>query len=285
MLFDFMLNGRLVLALARQNPEPIIDALRDTPKLPAGGQWATFLRNHDEIDLSRLTAEQRADVFDAVRARRRPCACTTGASGAGSPPMLGNDRRRLELAYSLQFTLRGTPVLRYGEEIGMGDDLNARGPQRHPHADAVVVCGSTAASPRSDSAVPPGDRRVAPYGYEKVNVTAQRHDPRLAARLVRADDPHAAREPRGGLRPVHARRRSELPPNVLVHRADGTTGTMVFLHNLGTEQVRVDLGSQFAESDFPNQVFGDQDYPDVGKLDALDLGPYGYRWIRLRRLT
>src|SRR5690348_9351736 len=64
MLFDFMLNGRLMLALARQDPEPVIEALRDTPALPEGGQWATFLRNHDEIDLSRLTAEQRNQVYE-----------------------------------------------------------------------------------------------------------------------------------------------------------------------------------------------------------------------------
>jgi maltose alpha-D-glucosyltransferase/alpha-amylase len=77
----------------------------------------------------------------------------------------------------------------------------------------------------------------------------------------------------------------KLPTGVLAHRADGTTGTMLFLHNLGTETVTVDIGSLYAESDYANQVFGDQDYADVGKLDALELGPYGYRWIRLRRNT
>ncbi|GAB3815240.1 hypothetical protein GCM10027605_62180 [Micromonospora zhanjiangensis] len=126
MLFDFMLNGRLMLALARRDPEPVIEALRETPALPSGAQWATFLRNHDEIDLSRLTADQRQDVFREFgpdedmqlygRGIRRRLA-----------PMLGNDRRRIELAYSLQFSLRGTPVLRYGEEIGMGEDLSLPG--------------------------------------------------------------------------------------------------------------------------------------------------------------
>jgi len=63
MLLDFMLNGRLVLALAREHPEAVIETLTETPALPPGAQWATFLRNHDEIDLSRLTAEQRDEVF------------------------------------------------------------------------------------------------------------------------------------------------------------------------------------------------------------------------------
>ena len=126
MLFDFMLNGRLMLALARQDPEPIIDALRDTPKLPAGGQWATFLRNHDEIDLSRLTADQRTEVFAQFGPDENMQLYDRGIRRRLAP-MLGNDRRRLELAYALQFSLRGTPVLRYGEEIGMGDDLSLDG--------------------------------------------------------------------------------------------------------------------------------------------------------------
>src|SRR5213078_296260 len=128
MLFDFMLNGRLILALARRDPEPILEGVRTTPSIPEGAQWATFLRNHDEIDLSRLTTDQRDEVFAEFgpdpsmrlydRGIRRRLA-----------PMLGGDRARLEMAYSLQFTLRGTPVLRYGEEIGMGEDLSLPGRQ------------------------------------------------------------------------------------------------------------------------------------------------------------
>ena len=155
MLFDFMLNDALVLAMARQTAEPLVAALRDCPVLPPGGQWATFLRNHDEIDLSRLTAEQRAEVFEAFgpdadmrlydRGIRRRLA-----------PMLGGDRRRIELAYSLQFTLRGTPVVRYGEEIGMGDDLSLPGRNsiRTPmqwsgeHERRVHRCRQAAASGR-----------------------------------------------------------------------------------------------------------------------------------------
>jgi maltose alpha-D-glucosyltransferase/alpha-amylase len=120
MLFDFM------LALARGNPELIIDALRDTPALPAGGQWATFLRNHDEVDLSRLTAEQRGEVFAAFGPDENMQLYGRGIRRRLAP-MLGGDRRRIELAYALQFSLRGTPVLRYGEEIGMGEDLSLNG--------------------------------------------------------------------------------------------------------------------------------------------------------------
>ena len=281
MLFDFMLNGRLVLSLARQTPEAIIDSLKDTPQLPPGGQWATFLRNHDEIDLSRLTPEQRSDVFDAFGPEPRMRLYDRGIRRRLAP-MLGGDRNRLELAYSLQFTLRGTPVLRYGEEIGMGDDLNLKGRNsiRTPMQWSFAENGGFTGS---DKPVRPVIDH-GPYGYKKLNVTAQRQDKTsLLAWFERMI--HTLREsPEVGAGKCTIIEQ-KLPTGVLAHRADGTTGTMLFLHNLGTETVTVDLGSLYAESDYANQVFGDQDYADVGKLDALELGPYGYRWIRLRRNT
>ena len=278
MLFDFMLNGRLVLALARENPEPVIDTLRDSPELPPGAQWATFLRNHDEIDLSRLTAEQRSDVFKSFgpdedmhlydRGIRRRLAT-----------MLGGDRRRIELAYSLQFTLRGTPVLRYGEEIGMGEDLElpGRAAIRTPMQWSFDDNGGFSAATPIRPVITDG-----PYGFKKVNVTAQRRDKdSLLAWFERMI--HTLREsPEVGAGRCTILEH-ELPPSVLAHRADGPSGTMLFVHNLGTSDVCVDLSSLWAESNHPNQVFGDQDYGPVGKLDQLDLGGYGYRWIRLRR--
>ncbi|MDT5038733.1 MAG: maltose alpha-D-glucosyltransferase / alpha-amylase [Micromonosporaceae bacterium] len=279
MLFDFMLNGSVVLALARRDPEPIVEALRLTPALPAGGQWATFLRNHDEIDLSRLTAEQREEVFAEFGPDENARLYGRGIRRRLAP-MLGGDRARLELAYSLQFTLRGTPVLRYGDEIGMGDDLSL------PGRDAIRT-------PMQWSLLPNGGFSVAdqpvrpvistgPYSYRRVNVTAQRQDPdSLLAWFERMI--HTLRESpevgAGHCRPVDVK----LPAGVLAHRADGVTGSMLFLHNLGTDDVRADLGFLAVEADHPNQVFGDREYGPVGDLDALELGRYGYRWIRLHR--
>jgi maltose alpha-D-glucosyltransferase/alpha-amylase len=278
MLFDFMLNGQLVLALARQNPEPIIQALRETPKLPPGGQWATFLRNHDEIDLSRLTADQRDQVFAEFgpdpdmqlygRGIRRRLA-----------PMLGGDRRRLELAYSLQFTLRGTPVLRYGEEIGMGDDLSLEGRDsiRTPMQwSALPNAGFTSGEPVRP-VVSDGE-----FGYEKVNVTMQRHDPtsllswfeRMIRTLREAPEIGA-----GSCTHVDV----PVPEGVLVHRADDHTGTMLFLHNLCTKDAVVDLSSVYPDAEFPNDILADQEYPDLGKFAEVPVAAHGYRWIRLRR--
>jgi maltose alpha-D-glucosyltransferase/alpha-amylase len=279
MLFDFMLNGRLVLALARHDPDPVVEALRDTPKLPVGAQWATFLRNHDEIDLSRLTDNQRAQVFAEFGPDENMRLYDRGIRRRLAP-MLGNDRRRLELAYSLQFTLRGTPVLRYGEEIGMGEDLALPGREaiRTPMQwSSLPNAGFTTADRPFRPVVAEGE-----YGYEKVNVALQRGDGQSLLswfeRMIRSL--REAPEISGG---SCSSVDHPLPPSVLAHRADGRTGTMLFLHNLGPDEVEVDLGDLYAEAELPNQVFGDRDYPPVGRLDALQLAGYGYRWIRLRR--
>ncbi|MEV5447624.1 alpha-amylase family glycosyl hydrolase, partial [Streptomyces sp. NPDC052644] len=175
MLFDFMLNGRLMLALAREDPEAIIDALRDTPKLPTGGQWATFLRNHDEIDLSRLTADQRNDVLAKFGPDENMQLYGRGIRRRLAP-MLGNDRRHIELAYALQFSLRGTPVLRYGEEIGMGEELSLDG------RDAIRTPMQWSYKENGGFSTADPEKLIRPvidkgdFGYQKVNVTAQRAD-------------------------------------------------------------------------------------------------------------
>jgi maltose alpha-D-glucosyltransferase/alpha-amylase len=279
MLFDFMLNGQIVLALARRNPEPIIDALRSTPALPPNAQWATFLRNHDEIDLSRLTAEQRREVFDEFGPDENMRLYGRGIRRRLAP-MLGGDQRRLRMAYALQFSLRGTPVLRYGEEIGMGEDLSLPGREaiRTPMQwSSKANGGFTDAAEPIRPVVSTGE-----YGYRRVNVTAQRNDPNsLLAwfeRMIRTlkESPEIGE---GECRYVD----QPLPVSVLAHRADADTGSMVFLHNLADTPATVDLSELAAEADQPNDVLADVEYAPVGKLDALELNGYGYRWIRLRR--
>src|SRR5512133_4078542 len=122
MMFNFQVNQHLFYALAASDTRPLAKALEATRARPASAQWGVFLRNHDELDLGRLAPAQRQRVFQEFapdpdmqlydRGIRRRLA-----------PMLNGDRRRLELAYSLLFTLPGTPVIRYGAELGMGDDL------------------------------------------------------------------------------------------------------------------------------------------------------------------
>src|SRR5207302_10317525 len=250
---------------------------RTTPSIPEGAQWATFLRNHDEVDLSRLTAEQRDEVFAQFGPEPAMRLYDRGIRRRLAP-MLGGDRARIELAYSLQFTLRGTPVLRYGEEIGMGEDLSLPDRQaiRTPMQwSSARQGGFTTADEPVRPVVSGGE-----YGYEKVNVTDQRHDPTsLLAWFERMI--HTLRESpevgAGSCLPVD----EKLPPGVFAHCAEGPAGRMLFLHNLGETPCTVDLSTLDSGADHPNQVFGDQPDQKVDGLSALELGRYGYRWIRL----
>ncbi|MCW2952571.1 MAG: alpha amylase catalytic region [Conexibacter sp.] len=280
MVFAFRLNQAMILALARQDARPIAATLHELPDLPQHGQWATFLRNHDEVDLGRLSDEERQEVFAEFgpdpsmqlygRGIRRRLA-----------PMLGGNRRRIEVAYSLQLSMPGTPVIRYGEEIGMGDnlDLPEREAIRTPMQwDDTRNAGFSRADP---------ERLVAPvidfgpYDYRRVNVTAQRLDPNSLLtwfeRIL-----HALREcPEIGSG-EHAIIDAG-PEHVLVHRADGDSGSMLFAHNLADRPCTLQLGAEHDPEQRPLNFFGDSDYGGEVDLDAVELAGFGYRWIRLRQ--
>jgi maltose alpha-D-glucosyltransferase/alpha-amylase len=117
MMYNFFVNQHLFYALATADIAPLVAALRATKKLPAGAQWAQFLPNHDELDLGRLTGEQRAKVFERFGPQPEMQLYDRGIRRCLAP-MLGN-QPQLELAYSVMFSLPGTPVIRYGDEIGM----------------------------------------------------------------------------------------------------------------------------------------------------------------------
>ena len=177
MLFNFILNQRTFLALARHEVGPILQALAETPALSDTCQWATFLRNHDEVDLGRLVGHEHDEVFAAFgpdpdmqlygRGIRRRLA-----------PMLGNDRRRIEMAYALQLSLPGTPVIRYGDEIGMGEDLTL------PERNAIRTPMQWSDGPHAGFSTTRRKRDLrrpvimgGDFGFETVNVEDQQRDP------------------------------------------------------------------------------------------------------------
>ena len=174
MMFNFHVNQHLFYALASGDSRPLAKSLEATKPRPATAQWGLFLRNHDELDLGRLTKAQRETVFKAFGPDKSMQLYDRGIRRRLAP-MLGGDRRRLELAYSLMYTLPGTPVLRYGDELGMGDNLDlperncARTPMQwstEPHAGFTE--GDKPCLPVIDKG---------PYGYEHVNAAKQRRDP------------------------------------------------------------------------------------------------------------
>jgi maltose alpha-D-glucosyltransferase/alpha-amylase len=279
MLFAFSLNAALWLALARRDAEPLAAAIRDLPRLPAMAQWATFLRNHDELDLSKLTEEQRHDVM-AEFAPRPAMRLYDRGIRRRLAPMLGGERRRMELAYALQFTLPGTPVLRYGEEIGMGDRLSLRGRDaiRTPMQwdDGRHAGFSTA---RRERLVRPVVDR-GPYSYKAVNVRAQRRRPESLLRWFE-EMIRALREcPEAGVGTPSVVEVGQ-PRSVLVHRFDAPEGSIVLVHNLADRPASVDL-ADVDGIEHAYQVFGDQHYePLVNGRLARRLESWGYCWLRL----
>jgi maltose alpha-D-glucosyltransferase/alpha-amylase len=281
MVFAFRLNQAMVLALARRDARPIAATLRELPALPRHGQWATFLRNHDEVDLGRLTDEERRDVFAEFGPEEDMQLYGRGIRRRLAP-MLGGNRRRIELAYSLQLSMPGTPVIRYGDEIGMGDnlDLPEREAIRTPMQwDDTRNAGFSGADP---------ERLVAPvvdfgpFDYRRVNVTAQRLDAHSLLtwfeRIL-----HALRE----CAEIGSGEHTIIdagPPHILVHRADGDSDSdsTLFVHNLADRPCTLDLSAQREGGQRPINFFADSDYRGDIDLAAVDVAGFGYRWIRLR---
>jgi maltose alpha-D-glucosyltransferase/alpha-amylase len=201
-------------------------------------------------------------------------------------PMLGGDRRRMQLAYALQFALPGTPCLRYGEEIGMGDDLDLRG------RDAFRTPMQWEGRPGAGfSRTDPADfvRPVVddgPFSYREVNVARQRSDRGSLLTWmqqlvnVRRECPEAGD---GELRLVDG---PGVPPEVLAHRIDGAGGSLLYLHNLSGQARTVDFSKTSGVDDAGDvqELFADGEGSPLGdRLAEVDLPGYGYRWIRLVR--
>ena len=257
-----------------------MQAVEGLPRLPGGAQWATFLRNHDELDLSKLTDEQRNDVLTEFAPRADMRIYQRGIRRRLAPMMKG-DRRRIELAYSLQFSLPGTPVLLYGEEIGMGENLALPGRQAIRTLmqwDGTRSAGFSGAPPEKLSQPLSGRGR---YGYRQCNVRdqSQHRDSllRWVERLIRV-----LREcPEIGTG-VPTVLDLPLPRSVFAHRFDTPAGSVLLLHNLADRPVTVDLTSLKLGTG-AYQVFADSDYdPLPSRITELPLNGCGYRWLRLR---
>ena len=172
MMFNFFVNQHLFYALASGDIGPLIEALKATKKIPPTAQWAIFLRNHDELDLGRLTDEQKEKVFEKFGPEENMQLYHRGIRRRLAP-MLGN-HLQIELAYSLLFSLPGAPVMRYGDEIGMGDDLalKERAAVRTPMQwSDDRQAGFSSAKKTIHPVIDKG-----PYTYKKVNVEAQRRE-------------------------------------------------------------------------------------------------------------
>ncbi len=269
MLFNFELNQQLWLALAREDAAPLADALRDTGGIPGADQWATFLRNNDELDLGRLSDEDRRYVFRRFAPTKRMQLYDRGIRRRLAP-MLGGDRRRIELAFSLLLSLPGTPVLFYGDEIGMGDDLSLeeRDAVRTPMQWSNGPNGGFSIAPRSRCALPSVARGE--YGFRRVNVAQQYGDPASLLHFVRRAV-RVRRELRalgGSWEQVRVK-----DPAVLALRYRADDSALIAVHNLGGEPTRV----RGLDVEGLVDVFCNREYPAPSA--SVELDGYGFRWL------
>ena len=277
MMLNFAVNQRLFYALATVEIEPLVWALEETQKRPANAQWVQFLRSHDELDLGRLTSEQRARVFEAFGPSKTMQLYDRGIRRRLAP-MLGNNRQRLELAFSLLFSLPGTPMMQYGDEIGIGDNLKL--PERE--------CARTPMQWTSErhGGFSRARRVVRPvisdpiYGYRRVNVADQRRDPasllNLTERIIRA-----RREcPEISWGEFRVLRTTE--PHVLALRYDWRETSLVTLHNLGSQAAKVRFKVGVPRDELMVDLFADR-HSRVRNdgMHVIPLDGYGWRWYRV----
>lgn len=278
MMFNFDVNQHLFYALATADCTSLANALEDTKPRPAGAQWGQFLRNHDELDLGRLTTRQREQVFEAFGPEDNMQLYDRGIRRRLAP-MLRGDRRRLELAYSLMLTLPGTPIFRYGDEIGMGDDLTLeeRNCARTPMQWSTEPQGGFTKNPHPIMPV----ISKGGYGYEYINVAAQRRDPESLLNWMER----------------MIRMRKEVPeigwgefsflkittPKVLAICYEWRNNSVVVLHNLDPEpcELQFSLAPGENPSALINVLSEDHSLPLEDGSHCILLEPYGYRWYRL----
>ena len=277
MMLNFWVNQRMFYTLATGDTAPLKEALVATYERPYAAQWGIFLRTHDELDLGRLTELQRARVFEAFAPEKRMQLYNRGIRRRLAP-MLNNDRRRIELANSLMFTLPGTPVIRYGDEIGMGDDLRlperyaARTPmQWSSHRHGGFTSGRRVLRRLVNDPI---------YGYRHVNVADQRRDPNSllnwTERIIRTRKECA--EISWGDWKILPR----LPDPVLGMRYDWNDRSTIVLHNFADRPCAVRLhvdGPQRCR--LVNLLSQDTSEADDSGRHLVQLEPYGYRWFRV----
>jgi trehalose synthase len=286
MQFDFLSMQNLYLSLAREDARPLAKTLAGRPRIHPDNQWAMFVRNHDELTLDKLTDEERAEVFAAFgpdpdmqmygRGLRRRL-----------PPMLDGDPARLRMVYSLMFSLPGTPVLFYGEELGMGEDLRAKGRSavRSPMQWNDTENGGFSTAPAEQLVAQVVDGY---FGPKNINAARAKRDPaslwNFIAALIRSyrESPELAWGDFEVIRQAN--------PGVLLHSCTRDGSTLVLAHNMAAQPAAV--SAKVVSPEDPKETFrgavlldllGGENVPlaDDGGF-KLALERYGYRWFRIQ---
>ena len=279
MAFHFPLMPRLFMSIRMEDRFPIVDILAQTPSIPDNSQWALFLRNHDELTLEMVTDEERDYMYRAYTQDR--LARINLGIRRRLAPLLGNDRRRIELMNGLLFSLPGTPVLYYGDEIGMGDNifLGDRNGVRTPMQWSADRNAGFSRANRQRLYLPVVTDPE--YHYESVNVEAQAQNPHSLLswmkRLIALRKRHRAFG-RGTLELLRPENRKVL---AFVRRYESEQ--ILCIANLSRFLQVVELDLSKWKGMVPVELFGATDLPTIGEAPYfLTLGPHSFFWFSLQ---
>jgi maltose alpha-D-glucosyltransferase/alpha-amylase len=280
--FHFPLMPRMFMAVKLEDRKPIIEILEQTPEIPENSQWFIFLRNHDELTLEMVTELEREYMYDEY-ATDKTMRINRGIRRRLAP-LMSNDRRRVELLNGLLMSMPGTPIVYYGDEIGMGDNiyLGDRNGVRTPMQwNSTANAGFSTADP---------ERLYAPvisnavYGYQAVNVYAQERSEHSLLLWMKS-----LIQVRNSFSRVFGRGTMEFlnPSNhrVLAYIRQYGGQTILVVNNLSSLAQAVELDVERYKGYVPIEMFGRSLFPRFGTLPyLLTLGPYQFYWFRLRRI-
>ncbi len=280
MVFHFPLMPRMYMAIAQEDRFPITDIIRQTPDAPEGCQWAIFLRNHDELTLEMVTDRERDYLWEVYAADRR--ARLNLGIRRRLAPLLENDRRRIELMNGLLLTMPGTPVIYYGDEIGMGDNIHLgdRDGVRTPMQWSSDRNGGFSRADPASLVLPPIMDPL--WGYQAVNVEAQWRNPHSLLNWLRRMLVERSRHQafgRGTLRLLLPQNRKVL---AYLREYQGDAILCVVNVSRSAQAVELELG-EFAGRT-PIELLGGTPFPSIGHLTyLLTLSPYGFYWFKLSK--
>src|SRR5579862_5703496 len=281
MAFHFPIMPRMFMAVRLEDRKPIIDALERTPPIPGPCQWGIFLRNHDELTLEMVTMDERDYMYDEFAKDSR--AKLNIGIRRRLAPLMESDRRRIELLNGLLTSLPGTPIIYYGDEIGMGDNiyLGDRNGVRTPMQwNGGWNAGFSGADPeRLYSALISNPL----YGYQVINVESQRRSEHSLLswmkQLIRVRK-NTRVFSRGTMEMLHP-----LNHRVLAYVREFEGEKILVVSNLSSQAQAAELNLRRWKGAVPIEMFGGNPFPRIGDLPyLLTLGPYQFYWFRLRQL-
>jgi maltose alpha-D-glucosyltransferase / alpha-amylase len=273
MMFNFYVNQHLFYALATGKKQELERALVETRDIPGNSQWANFLRNHDELDLGRLSDAQREEVYAAFGPEEDMQLYDRGIRRRLAP-MLG-DPERLKLAYSLMFSLPGVPVIRYGDEIGMGDDLSL------PEREAVRTpmqwtggenAGFSGADDTEKPLISEGE-----YAFEHINVAAQEGDPESLLNWTKDMIRLRRSCPEIGMGEWELIDAGS--EHVLVMRYKWKENILLIVHNLSENSQRIELPAQVVGGEL--MIIHPSSFRGKDLSQSLEIDGYSYGWFRI----